>query len=91
VARRTLSPGVRDALAESGVMGQCFNGREMLFGPSPLRADLIDRIRTAVADLPWVVARVDSLRADADAALRRPGGMLAFPARWAWCMSRVRL
>jgi hypothetical protein len=75
VGDRRQAPSVRRALAKSAVAGQCYNGREMLFGQSPLRRRLIDSARVLVADVPGAVAGIDSAVAAADRTL---GGRRAF-------------
>jgi hypothetical protein len=79
---RGLSPGVRRSLALAAVLGQCYNGREMLFGMSPMRRELIGRVRRAVGDLPIVVAQLDSLSVEAESTMTAKPGLLGLLGRW---------
>lgn len=77
---RRQAPSVRRVLARSVVAGQCYNGREMLFGQSERRRALIVQARTLVADLPGANAAIDSAQAAADSVLGGPQ-VLGLPRR----------
>ena len=76
------APGVRRMLAVATVVGRCYNGREMLFGPSAMRARLTDSARVLVADVPDAAADMARVATAADTLLSGRG-LAGFPERFA--------
>jgi hypothetical protein len=85
VASRTEAPGIRRRLALGAVGGLCLNGREMLFGMSPRRRALIQRVASAAPDLPSIGRDVRALAAAYDRQVGSRHWIFQVPARIRWC------
>jgi hypothetical protein len=85
----TLAPWVRRRLAMGAVGGLCLNTREWLFGMSPLRRKMIERVSAGSRDLPSVGQRVRALTASYDSLSSRRG-LLGTSVRIVWCMTKAR-
>ena len=86
----SLAPWVRRRLAMGAVGGLCLNTREWLFGMSPLRRKMIERVGAGSRDLPSVGRQARTLAASYDS-LRSRRGLSGSSARIVWCMTKARL
>ncbi len=82
IGDRRMAPGMRRLLARAAVTGQCYNGREMLFGPSPMRQRLVDSVRVLVRDVPGAAEGIDAAVAAQAAASASGWGVFSFVRRF---------
>jgi serine/threonine protein kinase len=73
IADRGNAPAVRRELLRGVVDGYCYNGRERLFGVSPLRRELLESAARRARDLPGIDSVITRERARLAAALALGG------------------
>jgi predicted Ser/Thr protein kinase len=80
-----VSPEVRRRLASATVKGLCYNPREMLFGMSESRREMIKSAREAVVDLPGIAENLSRIERSLEQSGGGRRGVVGFIARAAWC------
>jgi hypothetical protein len=71
----TLSPAARTLLAHAAVTGFCFNAREIIFGPSPRRRDVLSGIARALRRVPRMDDVILAERRELDEWISAPSRM----------------
>ena len=85
VFSRSVAPAVRRKMALASVSGMCYNGREMLFGASMMRHQLVARVRTYIRDIPGLDQKLAEEREFLDGFLSSPRGITGIFRRLDWC------
>ena len=88
VADSRLAPAVRLSLALASVSGLCYNGREMLFGISDWRRELVGRTEQALAGEPTLAEALSRESQDLDGVLASPRGIFGLLRRLRWCADK---